>query len=623
MMKPIHSVFAALSVLLITSNAWSNNVHLAADQNADGKALYFKHCANCHEGDTKGQAPSRNVLLIGSARSIYNALDSGRMASFGAALSEQEKVQVAEFVAAKPLVNEHYPEAAFCDSKVSAKQSPLWWNGWGGNSSGDGFKNAELAKLSKTAVANLELAWAFALPGVTQMRTVPAIFGDSLIYAGQSSQVLSLNKNTGCIQWLVETEFPIRGGVIVSEASEQPRIAFTGDGRSNVYAINTRSGKLLWQTNVAQHQESSITAAPAIYQNTLFIALSSGEAIASADPNYPCCTSSGELVALDTTSGKIKWRYKTIKQQPKAVGKNRVGTSIYAPSGAPVWATPTVDAARETVYIGVGQNYTRPSTDTSDAIIAIDINTGQEKWRFQATKYDAWNIDCYNQNPANCPTPTGPDFDFGMAPIIHKTQSHDWLLAGQKSGTVWVLNPENGSVVWHRQIAKGTARGGIHWGMSADANTLYAPVGDHGPIMFDQFPKLDRAPGLYALDIETGNLRWQQPFPNDSCTNKTGCVAANSGATTSIEGVVFATGLDGFIRAYATQNGQLLWQFDSHKPFDTINGIEGAGGAIDSVRPIVADGMLYLNSGYGFAGQMPGNVLLAFKPKTRAASHTQ
>ena len=70
--------------------------------------------------------------------------------------------------------------------------------------------------------------------------------------------------------------------------------------------------------------------------------------------------------------------------------------------------------------------------------------------------------------------------------------------------------------------------------------------------------------------------------------------------------------LDGHIRAYATTDGKILWDFDTVKEYETVDGIKGKGGAIDGPAPVVADGMLFVNSGYGMFGQMPGNVLLAF-----------
>ena len=62
--------------------------------------------------------------------------------------------------------------------------------------------------------------------------------------------------------------------------------------------------------------------------------------------------------------------------------------------GAPVWCSPTIDAKRGLVYIGTGENYTYPTTNTSDAIQALDLKTGKLIWNFQATNGDAYNVAC-------------------------------------------------------------------------------------------------------------------------------------------------------------------------------------------------------------------------------------
>jgi polyvinyl alcohol dehydrogenase (cytochrome) len=89
-------------------------------------------------------------------------------------------------------------------------------------------------------------------------------------------------------------------------------------------------------------------------------------------------------------------------------------------------------------------------------------------------------------------------------------------------------------------------------------------------------------------------------------------VQCNSAAPLVIPGIVFAGSLDGHIRAYATEDGKIIWDYDTAKEYETTDGFKGKGGAIDGPSPVVANGMLFVNSGYGMFGQMPGNVLLAF-----------
>ena len=125
-------------------------------------------------------------------------------------------------------------------------------------------------------------------------------------------------------------------------------------------------------------------------------------------------------------------------------------------------------------------------------------------------------------------------------------------------------------------------------------------------------PGREPSPGMYALDLMTGDVAWSVPASADACEGKRGCHAALSAAPTAIPGVVFSGGLDGLIRAYAAEDGRILWEFDTTEVTETSNGVEGRGGAIDGPGPVIAGGLLFTNSGYSTFGQMPGNLLLAF-----------
>jgi polyvinyl alcohol dehydrogenase (cytochrome) len=319
---------------------------------------------------------------------------------------------------------------------------------------------------------------------------------------------------------------------------------------------------------------------------------------------------------VEVATGLVDWYYRVIPGYPEEAGENSAETQLYAPSGAPVWASPTVDVERGLVYFGTGENYTRPTTPSSDAILAVDIETGELAWSFQATEADAFTMACTTRrNRENCPAPVGPDHDFGMSPIlVTRVDGKDVLVAGQKSGVVWALDPETqGEVIWSTRVGKGGAMGGIHWGMATDGRLVYAANADRGAVIVDVHPDQPPAPGLYGIDLMTGHVVWSAPSPTDTCEGRRGCYAANSAAPTVMPGVVFAGGLDGHMRAHSTEDGRILWDFDTARDFETVNGIPGRGGSIDGPGPVIAGGLLFVNSGYGSFSQMPGNVLLAFE----------
>jgi polyvinyl alcohol dehydrogenase (cytochrome) len=119
--------------------------------------------------------------------------------------------------------------------------------------------------------------------------------------------------------------------------------------------------------------------------------------------------------------------------------------------------------------------------------------------------------------------------------------------------------------------------------------------------------------GLTAIRIDDGSKAWYAP--GRACASpQPGCSPAQSAALTVIPGVIFSGAADGHLRAYATEDARILWDFDTANTFPTVNGIAGHGGSIDGPGAVVANGLVYVNSGYVRTGGMAGNLLLAFAP---------
>lgn len=582
----------------------------------DADRIFEERCATCHSTAQSGRTPSRAALRTLSPRAIVEALEDGAMRAEGAGLTREQRVAVAEYLSGRAYSRELLPASAYCADRGPAplEVDEVSWMGFGGDPEGTGFQPARRAGLEASDVPHLELRWAFGFPDATQVRTKPTVVGDLALVGGQFGEVLALETGSGCVRWAFEADAAVRGAVLVGEGPDGRPLAYFVDRRTNAYALDVASGEVVWQTRVGWHPESSNTGSPVLHEGRLIVPVSSGEITTSANPKYECCTSSGAVAALDASNGYLDWYHRVIPGYPEEAGTNAAGTRLFAPSGAPVWSSPTVDAARGLVYAGTGENYTRPATSTSDAVLAIDLETGELGWSFQGTEEDAWNMACAGRGGGgpNCPSPQGWDLDFGMSPILvtREQDGKDVLVAGQKSGVVWALDPDaEGEVLWSTRVGSGSALGGIHWGMATDGRNVYAANADR-----IRSPDADRAPspGLYALDLVTGEVVWSAPAPADTCEGRRGCYAANSAAPTVIPGVVFAGGLDGHIRAHSTEDGRVLWDFDTVREFETVSGVPGRGGSIDGPGPVVADGLVFVNSGYATFGQMPGNVLLAF-----------
>jgi polyvinyl alcohol dehydrogenase (cytochrome) len=235
-------------------------------------------------------------------------------------------------------------------------------------------------------------------------------------------------------------------------------------------------------------------------------------------------------------------------------------------------------------------------------------------WHRQATPKDSFVVGCLVGDPTNCPENPGPDHDFGQSPILVNLRDGKRLLViGQKSAVVHALDPDQeGKILWQTRIGKGGPLGGTEWGSAADQGRIYVANSD---VRFrqDGTRRLDPSAGggLFALDLTDGKISMQ--VPPVLCGERDRCSPALSAAVTLIPGVIFSGGVSGYLRAYATADGRLLWEFDTVRDYVTVSGGTAHGGAIDGPGPVIVDGMLYTNSGYGQWGGVPGNVLLAFE----------
>jgi polyvinyl alcohol dehydrogenase (cytochrome) len=555
---------------------------------------------------------------------ILAAMNGGVMTQQAAALSAEERRAVAEYVAGRSLDSvtiAHEPPACEPAAARFDFDRPPASTGFGIDRQNSRFQPVDRGGLTAADVAALELEWAFAYPNAIQARSQPTVAGGAVFVGSQNGTVYALDAATGCLRWRFRATAEVRTPVIVSPwqaGDENARpVAYFGDIIARAYAVDTLTGELKWVTKVDEHPNATITGAPVLVEDRLYVPVSSLEVALPADPAYACCTFRGSLVALATTDGALLWKSHTIDEEPEEVGKTRVGTPILAPSGAPIWNSPTVDLSRRRLYVGTGENYSSPAGATSDAIIAFDMASGKKLWVSQQTEGDAWNVGClsqYTTNDANCPEENGPDYDFAASPILVSLgNDRDILVAGQKSGAVMGIDPDTGETLWRTQVGRGGVQGGVHFGMAAEGTRVYVPISDMAypedetRYRFTTPPR----PGMFALDAGTGKILWER-VADDVCAGRQYCDPGISQAVTAIPGAVIAGHMDGRLRIYAAEDGKILWEMSTLREFDTVSGESARGGSFGGGGPMVADGMLYVNSGYGIYFHMPGNVLLAF-----------
>jgi polyvinyl alcohol dehydrogenase (cytochrome) len=387
------------------------------------------------------------------------------------------------------------------------------------------------------------------------------------------------------------------------------------------YALRADTGALLWKVQIDTHDSTRLTGAAATHDGIVYVPVSSWEESRASDAAYPCCTFRGSVVALRVSDGSVLWRTYLVPPS-KEIGRTATGVPAFGPSGVAVWSTPAVDVRRGRLYVATGGNYSVPATELSNAVVALELPSGRIAWSRQFTPGDVFSGACPSRGPS-CPDGPGPDYDFG-SPVILTTRpgGGDILLAGQKSGIVHAIDPDKeGAILWQTRVGRGGTTGGVQWGMAADPEHVYAAVSDMDRTFQNRpldpqrfFVDRNTGGGLAALRIADGTLRWAAPPVPCADNAPVGCSPSQSAAVSSMPGVVFSGSNDGHMRAYAATDGKVLWDVNTVRDYQTVNGVPARGGSMDGPGPVVAGGMVFVTSGYSRNGGIPGNVLLAFGP---------
>ncbi|MHB8475184.1 MAG: outer membrane protein assembly factor BamB family protein [Steroidobacteraceae bacterium] len=494
------------------------------------------------------------------------------------------------------------------------------WNGWGRSLDNTRYQPEPAIRASD--VAKLALKWAYGYPSGGEFGQ-PTVVDERLFVTSSTGRVYSLDSKTGCTYWTYDSAAGSRTAVTIGELArarvaalprklkrtlahldviKAPSAAFFGDDTGTVYALDAQKGTLLWKTQVDTHPLARIVGAPTLSGDHLYVAVSSTEDTAAADPNYSCCTFRGSVVALDIASGRTLWKSYTVLEEPQPTRRNSAGIQEFGPAGAAVSSPPTIDTKRNVVYVATGSSPTGMEQSLTDAVLALDSVTGKLRWVKQLVRPDA--------GPAGA--------GFSSSPILRTLATgNQVLLAGQKSGIVYGLDPDHGGeILWQTRIgdaaagvaagagpvaasaAVAGAPGGVAWGSAADHRNLYVAISG----LLAQ--PANASGSLTALDMTTGAARWHTASPEPACAwTGRNCSHAQAQAVTVMPGSAFSGSMDGHLRAYSTIDGKILWDFDTAKDFQTKNGIKASGGPLDHGGATIVNGTVYINS---------GNALLAF-----------
>jgi polyvinyl alcohol dehydrogenase (cytochrome) len=583
-------------------------------QSTVGLRLFETKCASCHQGAHDQKAPDASVLRKMTPEAVYAAFSKGPHAQLSG-LAEEDWKTVAAYLGGRKLGVTEIADAKAMPNRC-ASNPPMGdlaagpaWNGWGVDPGTNArFQPSSAAGLSVAQVPSLKLKWAFGLPLAEEAHSQPTVAAGRVFVGSDAGTVYSLDAATGCVYWSFQADGPMRVAVSLGQVKAMGSTkyaAYFGDQRANMYALDAENGKVLWRVKVDEHPVAQITGSPTLYEGRLYVPMaSSEERAAGLSMTYGCCTFRGSVTALDAQTGKQIWKTYIIPDPPKPSTKSAQGVQHYAPAGGAVWAAPTVDTRRHALYIGTGDAYTEPAGKNTDAVMALNMDTGKVLWSVQDTEDDAWLSGCGGggtNNPdglsENCPKPLGPDFDFGSSMILRTLpDGHRVLVAGQKSGMVWGHDPDqDGKVLWKTQLVDKLALGMITFGGAADDQNAYFGL---------------RSGGVAAVSLKTGAKEWFTPLPGQ---RPGGAAEGQTAALTAIPGVVFSGGWDGILHALSTENGHEIWEVNTAHEYETVNRVKANGGSMAAPGPTIVGGRLFVGSGYMFGGgSTAGNVILMF-----------
>jgi polyvinyl alcohol dehydrogenase (cytochrome) len=574
-----------------------------------GWATYQSQCYGCHGNATPNGVPSaydiRKMTPDRINAALANADHHGKM------LTDVQALRVAEFMSSRPLGSVDMGDASMMPNRCTANPpmgdpaNASAWNGWGNGPENHRFQAAERAKLAPADVPRLTLKWAFGYPHGETNNAQPTVAGGRVFAGSDNGYIYALDAKTGCVYWSFQQGSIIRNAPAVGAVNGQGAARFAvffGDGHANVYALDAQTGRQLWKTKVDDHVVARITAGVKYYDGRVYVPVSGSEEFNAGQVDYPCCTGRGSVVALDASTGTQIWKTYDVPQEPKPWKKNPNGVQLYGPAGGGIWDSPTIDPVRGALYIGTGDAVTPPGSPYTDGVMAMDLKTGTVLWSYQATPNDLFMGGCAGPTHSEaCPSPMGPDMDIGNSPmLVTLPGGKRAVIAGTKRADVVALDPDDHGKLLYRintagqPVNGGRGRGSIMWGGAADAQHVYYGTG---------------AAGLAALTPASGAVTWTFNAPGIGGRGN----AAFGAAPTVIPGVVFEGAADGRLFAVSAADGRQLWEFNTSQMFDTVNKVPAHGGSINTSGAVVADGMVFVGSGYAISsGAAGGNVLLAF-----------
>ncbi|HTE39934.1 MAG TPA: PQQ-binding-like beta-propeller repeat protein, partial [Steroidobacteraceae bacterium] len=416
------------SMILLAAIAAPVLAQAPPQANHPGRPIFDRTCAACHAAPTDTRVPTLAALSAMQAGTLRDAMaEGGKMAPMAAGLSVGERAQVVAYLTSgQSAMAANWTEKIMCpvDKRNVDVSKPAVSIGYGVDKNQSRMLTAAQAGLKAADMKNLEIAWAIGFPAQGS-GTGAAIVGDTMFITG-GGQLAALDTGSGCVKWNIAASSrntPAFGDI------EGRKVVAVSVGR-DILVVDAKTGTKFWQADgQARDNPGSIRGGVVIYKDKVIVPISASGVGAGGRAGFECCVGHGAVVALSAKDGSKLWEYHTMPTAQYTGKVSTTGVKQRGPSGAPIWSVPVVDEKRNRVIVTTGENTSHPGTDTSDAVIALDLNTGKEAWKFQAMELDVWNMACTGNKQTsgpNCPwniegdTGAGRDFDFGAGAIIAK-----------------------------------------------------------------------------------------------------------------------------------------------------------------------------------------------------------
>ena len=573
-----------------------------------GEALYAKRCAMCHDKDVP-RAPRREALRLMSPEAIFGSLQGGTMLPQAVGLSLAEKRAIAVYAAGKDFGTGTAAAGRCAASAPAFTAGGPEWAGWGA-----GPENARFQPkpgLSPADLSRLKVRWAFGFPGSILAYGAPVVAGGRVYVGSAGGEVYALDLGTGCIHWSYTAEASVRAAPSVGRLKDGRTAVFFGDQGARLYALDAARGTPLWQIVVDDQIAAVITGAPKLHDGRLYVPISVVEDILTPIPNIPA-------------AGRAARSPRSMRKRERSSGKSTPSSILRQNRDERRRHRSLGSLGREHLELphhrrGERRRLRRHRQQSLESADRHErrhprVRDGDRKAAVEAAAHAGWRCleHRLRHQRAQLSRESRPRSRCRPSTILRTLPGgRRVLIAGAKSSKIHALDPDkNGAVLWTDQLGRGGALGGIEWGMAADDTTVYVPLSDLSFGTDMMAGKLSPAAGggLFAYRFADGRRLWHAPAI--ACGGRPDCSPAQSQAVTAIPGAVFSGTLGGLLRAYSTDDGRVLWEFDTVRDFETVNGVKARGGTLNGAGPVVAGGMVLVGSGYGRFGQTPGNVLL-------------